>query len=444
MARLTRIWCLLLLATLLTLQSRSQAAGGDHAEPSHGTVNVILASGDTLVAVTDSMITFSKTDHRPIGIKLFKLDERTICTIAGLYSDPGPFGLDTLTLYMPEIMAEISQGENRIGGAQTPFSQRVDFIASVFRFQLTSHLQAMVAEKPQSDIAFPSFLVELTVAGYDTDESLKVAEITLAPYETSRVVSFTSVVRPRGLAVPNCALASDAQTIKSRFDRDVTYTVYRVPSALFCDIAGKPRIAYELLDKPNLIPQDTVLQMYSLAEQTNRTLSPSELRSLAIELEKQTAANDKELEVGGTPQVAILSGGQIIEGPPTISPTTSGSGLLGPHIQGGIRCNGVGPGVDDAYPFRTQYSVSMFECNQKIDKLIFHNSTFTDSSLIYMGAQPLTFADSNVIVRSTLELGPNVDLQRQDVIHLVCGFPWKAVYQNSRQVNLECPAPPSK
>jgi len=64
---------------------------------SHGTVNILLANKNGLVAVTDSMLTFSNGSHQPIGRKLFKIDDRTICTIAGSYTayvPPPDLGLD--------------------------------------------------------------------------------------------------------------------------------------------------------------------------------------------------------------------------------------------------------------------------------------------------------------------------------------------------------------
>jgi len=58
----------------------------------HGTVNIILANRNGIVAVTDSRL--SSTASKPnqphyVGQKLFKLDEHTICTIAGSYSFQG-------------------------------------------------------------------------------------------------------------------------------------------------------------------------------------------------------------------------------------------------------------------------------------------------------------------------------------------------------------------
>ena len=55
----------------------------------HGTVNIVLANPQGMVVVTDSLL--SSTNSLPgRGQKLFQIDSRTICTIAGWYSSSGP------------------------------------------------------------------------------------------------------------------------------------------------------------------------------------------------------------------------------------------------------------------------------------------------------------------------------------------------------------------
>ena len=58
-------------------------------ESTHGTVNVFLVNKNGLVVVTDSRLS-NAAGIVGNGQKLFRIDDRTICTIAGWYSDPGP------------------------------------------------------------------------------------------------------------------------------------------------------------------------------------------------------------------------------------------------------------------------------------------------------------------------------------------------------------------
>jgi hypothetical protein len=435
----------LLIATALTAPVQSQSVDSRQAQLTHGTVNIFLASGSTLVAVTDSMLTFANHAHEETGVKLYKLDDRTICAIAGLYSDPGPAGLDELALAMPEAIDTLSRAESSPQSARMPFPERVSRIGTMFSGQLTTHLQAMVTSNPALNIGDPSFLVELTVAGYDDDGGLNAADLTFAPRRTGWGVTFGSIARPRSAAIPICALTANVRIVRPRpgeEDSDPTFSLNKVRDTLFCDVAGKTAIAEELLDHPDELPQDQILQMYLRDLQADKTPSPAQMRDLAIDLERQTAANERRegtFEVGGPIQVAVLSGGKVVESPPEAPPQDEGRPKVITHISGmNFRCASGGGGMITPSIF-PQPSVSMTGCTQDIDELGFHDSTFTDSRLIYLGPTPILFADNNVIANTSLELGSSVDLKRADVIHLVCGFPWKAVSQDSKEVKMECP-----
>lgn len=57
----------------------------------HGTINVALANKNGLVVLTDSVLTDGSGHQLPeSGEKLFKLDDRTVCSIAGFVSATAP------------------------------------------------------------------------------------------------------------------------------------------------------------------------------------------------------------------------------------------------------------------------------------------------------------------------------------------------------------------
>jgi hypothetical protein len=86
-----------------------------------------------------------------------------------------------------------------------------------------------------------------------------------------------------------------------------------------------------------------------------------------------------------------------------------------------------------------QASLHLTNCRQEIDGILFHDSSFIDSVLVYYGKGPLLFSHSNVVTGSTLMLGQSVPLNNPVVKDLVCSFPWKAtIRQDQTPVALPC------
>jgi hypothetical protein len=80
-------------------------AAPDPLEESHGTINILLANQNGLVAVTDSMLSTPDDHHYPGHQKLFRIDDKTIATMAGSYSKPGMGGRSpNFDLWVPNIM----------------------------------------------------------------------------------------------------------------------------------------------------------------------------------------------------------------------------------------------------------------------------------------------------------------------------------------------------
>ena len=87
---------ILLVVLTLWLFSRIALASADPNPVLTGTVNIVLANANGIVALTDSNQTGkSPSTGEPFtsplpGQKLFRLDDRTVCTIAGFGSLPFP------------------------------------------------------------------------------------------------------------------------------------------------------------------------------------------------------------------------------------------------------------------------------------------------------------------------------------------------------------------
>jgi len=237
---------LFLLLFAICLPGSSQTISSQpmsHPERAQGTVNIFLAEGGSLVAVTDSMLTYETTNqHVPNGRKLYKLDARTICAMAGSYSEGGPNNLENLALFLPEIAGYISQEMAKRGSSNVSFERRAGGIFYSFEFQLTSHLQAMAAANPAMKIDEAKPTVELTLAGYDNDGSLKLAEMTLAPRRTQSGVTLASVDRPHSSHVPNCESTAGSQKVPLLNWGNNFFVIRRVGNRLFCDVAGIPDV----------------------------------------------------------------------------------------------------------------------------------------------------------------------------------------------------------
>jgi|ERR1700733_233567 len=76
----------LIAATLIAGSAFGQ--GSEGILRSHGTINIILANRNGLVALTDSRLS---SNGQPVlrGQKLFKVDDHTVCAVAGFYMDSG-------------------------------------------------------------------------------------------------------------------------------------------------------------------------------------------------------------------------------------------------------------------------------------------------------------------------------------------------------------------
>jgi hypothetical protein len=84
--RIASATCALLLLPLTIVAAQNPTDDG----VVHGTINVALGNKSGLVVLTDSMVTVTDStgrhQRRDPGQKLFKLDDRTVCSVAGFAS----------------------------------------------------------------------------------------------------------------------------------------------------------------------------------------------------------------------------------------------------------------------------------------------------------------------------------------------------------------------
>jgi hypothetical protein len=148
----------------------------------HVTVNIVLANPQGIVVVTDSMLSPNRFRAQR-GQKLFQIDDRTICTVAGWYSSSGPT-IDGV--HYPSFTAVSNTirwfTANNPGMAALSIQRKLEVLASVVRFGLET-MSSVDAATGGSISLQPS---QITLSGFDRG-LLKIARIDLVPRRGDQV-----------------------------------------------------------------------------------------------------------------------------------------------------------------------------------------------------------------------------------------------------------------
>jgi len=160
-------------------------------EALHGTVNVFLANRNGLVVATDSRLSH-KGERRGLGKKLFKIDDHSVCAIAGFYSDPGP-DVDLrypITTTVPGIVEDYINLNSSI--STYSIEAKLDGLsqALIVSLEFVENMNIAAGRPPSQSVS------QITVAGYDR-EVLKIAHLDLVP----SLEDNNAVYRERNLSV---------------------------------------------------------------------------------------------------------------------------------------------------------------------------------------------------------------------------------------------------
>jgi Proteasome subunit len=144
-------------------------------EALHGTVNVFLANRNGLVVATDSRLSY-KGERRGLGKKLFKIDDHSVCAIAGFYSDPGP-DVDLrypIATTVPGIVDDYINLNSSI--STYSIEAKLDGLseALIVSLEFVENMNIAAGQHPSPSVS------QITVAGYDR-EVLKIAHLDLVP-----------------------------------------------------------------------------------------------------------------------------------------------------------------------------------------------------------------------------------------------------------------------
>jgi hypothetical protein len=362
---------LLFVVVVFSFSAQAQVSG-----QRHGTVNVVLANPQGIVVVTDSLLS-SPNDPPSRGQKLFRIDDHTICTIAGWYSSGGPT-VDRVHYPAFTAVSNIVRWFTAANPRLTslPIETKIQLIANVVKFGL----ETMAAVEKASGDPLSDQPSQITLSGFDGGQ-LKIAQTVLVPRFGDGGVIY------------------EEQNVTVRVVKDV----------LIYAVAGIPEVAAPILEHPNVPrPTDAILQMFAdeMTKDGGRSLTLEGMEQVAKLLEFRTARRFPNA-VGGLPQVAIIKDtkAEILDSPfdtdhePTPVPAIMNR-FTRPHLSGsayGMLIGGPGAQfVEDGEFVNIQ--------NQPLDHIFFFRTTFDHCVLHYSGTPNFIFDRSNTVIDSKLVL----------------------------------------
>jgi hypothetical protein len=255
-----------------------------------GTVNIALANANGIVLLTDSAqsykdVTGVHTRKEPAQ-KLFRLDDKTVCSIAGFGSETGWLRPE-LNVEVSGIIAEIRDQLSRQPVPDLDGKLRAIgyLVGSYIDIVATRH---EAAEGPGST---SDYVFEVIVAGYDSDGKPKLKKLVLTP---------------------EIAESSNGH-------RYWTHTVWpeeesSVEAKLTHLLGGIPNVSIQVLQHPEAFGTNAVIQKYARAKKDDggKSLTLDDLAALAHEMKELTKDQFADV-VGGDDQIAVLSQGRILK-----------------------------------------------------------------------------------------------------------------------------------
>jgi 20S proteasome alpha/beta subunit len=265
-----------------------------------GTINVVVANDQGIVVLTDSMVTAVSVDGHSVKTehqlpeparKLFQIDDRTVCTIAGFGSASTP----SVPRFLNSSSAIMGRFQDRLKNfTSLSVADKLALLENLFGYYLPA-----VADI-RDDRNKENYSFELLIAGYDPDGTPEMGRLVITMAESQGVAG--PVVHP---------VTREMQVIP----------VHGSPPPLFARIDD---VARRIADSPSSWSGDKAISAYAEAEKSRRPLSLEQMKAFAISLKQHTA--DAHREVGGPDQIAVLSAGRVqsFEQPgnlPPVAPT---------------------------------------------------------------------------------------------------------------------------
>jgi hypothetical protein len=400
----------------LCLLSRTLFADDATSPVLTGTVNIVLANANGIVVLTDS----NQTGRLPDGTlftsplparKLFRIDDRTVCTIAGFGSRPFPgyqvHGYEFIGS-AGGVLERYSADLRSLGGVHTFHEKlttlRFQFDMLLFNLGNLQHLGPGQVE----DYGFT-----LILAGYDSDGTAKIGKLVFTP-SLSANGTFYPVIKP---------------AIEENVGRELMHETAGIGGAAVENILEYPG---QLAGEPEIGTYAT-----SLAKDHGSSLTITQMESLARSLAHHAASVNpyvslgnfrfrEVLLVGGPDQIAIMEKGvtQRVEQPDV----SSSNGMLEMPFSFIERSRFEGDSIPPNASTIELFLKNIFRGPMEVtlDAAYYFDNDFGNVTLYYDGGVIL-FDSSNRVTDCVLHLGPHADRQSAVVQELITRFPWKKV-----------------
>jgi len=367
----------------------------------HGTINIALGNENGLVVLTDSMISVGGRPHPELpGQKLFKLDDRTVCAIAGFASGAA---VSSKAAPTQRVIPDLNTSTSAIiheyvsqSALQSP--QSIAERTRALSFLMGIHLSALANVRDALDNPTPidGYRFQLIVAGYDIDNKPKIGRITLR-------------------------MKNDKGSFVSEIEEA---SISNVGDHLTWQLNGIPEIALQLLQHPESKPKDAALIEYSdsLRKDHGQSLTVDQMVDLARRLEYYTA--QAHPEVGGPNQIAIFRKQPFVSidqqkfPEPPRSVVNFSLVVVSKFSYSSIA---IAKGVHTVF-----VRCSWTGMQRELDGNYFIANDFTKSFLLYDGGT-VNLGDTNRVTDSVLVLGPHVKPGDDTIRRLAKSFAWSRI-----------------
>ena len=370
----------------------------------HGTINIVLANGNGIVALTDSMKTETGPDgrlHQSLlpNRKLFVIDDSTVCTIAGFASQ----GFEPFSGATRDIESIIYYfGRQLRDKPKVPLRSKLIALNILIMTHLTTLAASTSIVLGPDAVGARDYSFELIMAGYDPDGSAQVGTFSLRASQ-----------RTSESGVPYYDIEQHSIGIET------------VDTTLKYFIGGQRDTALASLIWPQPFLQPA-LARYQQSEDEDKgaSLTTEEMKELAIVLAARTAMRSRS--VGGENQIAVLQ--RSVPLSLTQRPFPEPDGNVRPimvlvDVEFG---EGLGNAVVSDTP--VMFIATAFkDTRQDIDRNYFVGNVFTSCVLQYGGGGFLGLGETNKVIDSTLVIRRIADPHSAQVQQLLHNFQWKAV-----------------
>jgi 20S proteasome alpha/beta subunit len=395
-----KLWGLSILVFFCSLCTRADTKKAIQNGVFRGTVNVIVANGNGLVAATDSRASQDLGGGRYLVAKeeyqkLFVLDDKTVCTISG-------FGYDKLPNFPNFISSAagiIDRYKLRVeqSNDHLSFHEKLVVLQGFFHYFLTGlvNLQPVTPNK-RGDYEF-----HLLLAGYDNDGSLKIGKFVLIATESEGHLS----VEP-----------SEPESERV-VGPDFTY-----------EPEGAGRFVVKaVLDAPDNFADELAIEPYATAKKRGQAsaLTTDQMEKLAAALVQHSAKVFPSV-IGGRVQLATLKNGKVdhtdlgtFRERPVVPYTLR---ILDEVRMNSGKCNKCRFFIGSPDVIYVVINSTLSGGGQPLDNTYWYNDKLINMTLSYNGGM-LGF-DNNDLVDCTLVLG--VSRQSPGVAQLL-KYKWKEI-----------------